>query len=142
LISFLIIPLLLAACGAGSGGYTYPYDGAWTTYFINPADCPVAGTNETVVCDMPAVTLNIVQGAGSTTQVLTYVITKTTTNPTTGVTTPVSSVTQSLLYLISIAISELGDTNAIVNGSPLTGKCVSTVGCAAQTTGASLSLTR
>lgn len=139
LIVTLILPLL-TSCGAGSGGFTYPYDGAWTTNYNNPADWPADVANQTSACTFPTVTLNVVKGSGSVTQNLSCTITTTVTVG--NVTTPVSSESWVIHYLISIAISEKGDTNAIVNGNPISGKCISTVGCAAQSTSSALSLTR
>ena len=127
----LLVPALLAGCfGDGGGGRGTTYDGTWTVAYTDPADIPtpiIAG--QTVACSNPAVALTLVNGSGSATQTMTCVFS-----------TP--SDTQTKVYLISVAISDAGVTNAIVNGSPLTGTCISTVGCSAQSGSKALSITR
>jgi len=143
LIAALIISLFLAGCG-GSG--KSDYDGNWTASYTDPASVPVVNNGQsitqTVSCASPTATITLVNGSGSTKQTQTCVITTTDT-----VTTPATTTTatQTTDFLISAAIN--GSTsvmNAVVNGAPLSGQCISTVGCSAQAatgTGA-LSLTR
>lgn len=136
LIAALIIPFFLAGCG-GSG--KSDYDGNWTASYTS---VPVAGAGQTVSCTNPAATITLVNGSGSTKQTQTCVITTTDTS-----TTPatISTTTQTTDFLISAAINgSTGVMNAVVNGTPLSGTCISTVGCSAQaaTGKGALSLTR
>ncbi len=133
LILALVIPVALTGCfGDGGTGQGTEYDGSWTVSYTNPADIPVAGINETVTCNQPPVTMTVTSGTGSVRQDLTCTITSTTSG----------TRTQSFYYLISVAISSAGVVNAIVNGTPMSGTCISLVGCSATTSSASLSLTR
>lgn len=133
LISALIVSASLSGCfGDGGTGQGTEFDGTWTVTYVNPADIPAAGTGQTVTCNQPAVTMTITNGTGSTTQTLTCTIT----DPAAPTTNP------SFYYLISVAINSVGDVNAIVNGAPLSGTCISTIGCSAHTSTTSLSLTR
>jgi hypothetical protein len=133
-IAVLAFPLLLGGClGDGGGGNGATYDGAWTVNYSNPADVPVAGTGQTVACTKPPVGLTLLHGSGSATQIQTCTITDTA--------TAISAV-QTTSYLISVAINDAGVTNAIVNGAPLTGTCISLVGCAAQSGTKTLSIMR
>jgi hypothetical protein len=140
----LIISLFLAGCG-GSG--KSDYDGNWTASYTDPASVPVVNNSsqyitQTVSCASPTTTITLVNGSGSTKQTQTCVITTTDSFTTPATTT---TATQTTDFLISAAIN--GSTsvmNAVVNGTPLSGTCISTVGCSAQaTTGTgALSLTR
>lgn len=140
LIAALILSIYLTACNVGSGGFTYPYDGTWTASYNNAADFPAEGAGEKVVCTKPEVTLTILKGIGSTKQTLSCIVTTTVT--VIGGADKVTAVTKYLDYFISVSIGETGITNVIVNGFPLDGKCISTVGCAAQSSSTALSLTR
>ena len=140
LIVALIISLFLTGCGGGGGGGDY--DGNWTASYTDPASVPVAGRYQTVACTNPPATITLVNGSGSTKQTQTCVITTTDifTTPAT-----VTTATQTTDFLISAAINgSTGVMNAVVNGAPLAGKCISTVGCSAQaaTGKGALSLTR
>jgi len=128
----IIVALTQTGCNVGSGGYTYPYDGTWTASYNNAADWPLKGEYDIVLCTKPDVSLTIIKGMGSTKQTLTCNFTSTILAP----------VTKYLDYLISISISDTGVTNAIVNGYPLEGTCISTVGCSALSGSTALSLTR
>jgi len=133
----LTIPLffvfLLSGC-FGDGGSSAAYDGTWTVGYTDSAFVmPAAASGAVVSCSVqnPLPTITIAQGIGSTTQ----------TDTCTG-TTAVGG-TKNFIYLISVAINiPTGTTTTIVNGSTLTGKCISTIGCAAQAGTQSLSLTR
>lgn len=143
LIAALIVSLFLASCG---GGGKSDYDGNWTASYTDPASVPVVNNGQyitqTVSCASPTTTITLANGAGSTKQTQTCVITTTD-----GFTTPatVTTATQTTDFLISAAINgSTGVINAVVNGAPLAGKCISTVGCSAQaaTGKGALSLTR
>ncbi len=117
----LIIPsfiaLLLTGC-FGSGSNTPTYDGTWTA--------TVADSSFTPPCTLPPTlpTVTLVDGAGSTRQIN-------------------SCTTGQFLYLISVSITtSTGVVKAVVNGTTLTGQCVSAVGCGAQGGTLSLALTR
>jgi hypothetical protein len=140
LIAALATPLLLGGClGDGGGGNGTTYDGNWTVDYTNPADIPVALTGQTVACTKPPVALTLSHGSGSATQILNCTITNTVVA---GSAVQVTSAVQATNYLISVAINDVGVTNAIVNGSPLAGTCISLVGCSAQSGTKTLSLTR
>lgn len=142
LIVALVIPAALTGCfGDGGTGQGTEYDGSWTASYSNPADIPVAGTDQTVTCNQPTATLVLVNGTGSTSQTLTCTTT-TRIYDSTGALVDTIVVTQGFAYLISVAINSIGTVNAIVNGTPLTGTCISTIGCSAHTSTTSLSLTR
>jgi len=130
----LFIVLLLSGC-FGDGGSSSAYDGTWTAGFVDSAfEPPAPATASGVVsCSVqnPLPTITLVNGIGSTTQ----------TNPCTGTAAP--SGTTNIVYLISVKVTaSTGAMSAIVNGGALTGQCISTHGCAANTGTASLSLTR
>lgn len=126
----LLFVSLLSGC-FGDGGVAI-YDGTWTVGFVDSAFVPpTPASGATVTCSVqtPLPTVTLVNGVGSTTQ--TDTCTDTTTGP------------QQFIYLISVAIeNSTGAVNAIVNGSPLTGQCISSIGCSAQAGTGSLSLTR
>jgi hypothetical protein len=134
----LIIPfslaLFLAGCFGGGGGSTY--DGTWTVGYVTSAPILNTGTASiTGVCSVqnPLPTITLVNGTGSTSQTNSCTFT-----PASGV-----AITQPYIYLISVAInSSTNVVNAIVNGVPLTGQCISAYGCAAQAGTSTLSLTR
>jgi hypothetical protein len=131
----LIVPvlaaLLLAGCLTGGGGGP-TYDGTWTVGYVDSSFTPpAAASGATVICTVqnPLPTVTLVNGTGSTSQTNTCVGTV--------------SGPQSFIYLISVAITtSTSVVNAIVNGVPLTGQCISAYGCAAQSGTKSLSLTR
>lgn len=133
----LLIPsaivFLLAGC-FGSGGKSVAYDGTWTVAFADSSFVPPAAASGVAVsCTVqnPLPTVTLIGGAGSTSQ----------RNTCTG--TATMSGTQSYIYLISVAINiSTGAMSAVVNGSTLSGKCISKVGCAASNGTQSLSLTR
>lgn len=144
LIVALIVSLFLAGCG---GGGRSDYDGNWTSSYTDPASVPVVINNtsqtQTVSCASPTTTITLVNGSGSTKQTQTCIIT--TTIIAVGGTNQTSTATQTTDFLISAAINgSTGVMNAVVNGAPLSGKCISTVGCSAQaaTGNGALSLTR
>lgn len=121
LIVPVFIALILAGCFTGGGGPTY--DGLWNVAYTDSSVTPASG----VVCveSNPPATMTLVNGAGSTTQI--------------NYCTPGPN----QLYLISVAVTtSTGVVNAIVNGAPLTGQCISAVGCSAQSGTKLLSLTR
>jgi hypothetical protein len=129
----MIISLFITGCGGGGGGSDY--DGNWTASYTDPASVPVAGVDQTVACTNPPATITLVNGSGSTKQTQTCVITTTTTTIVIGGTnqTSTTTATQVTDFLISAAINGSNAViNAIVNGAPLAGKCISTVGCSAQ----------
>ncbi len=140
LVAALALPLLLGGClGDGGGGNGTTYDGAWMVNYTNPADVPVAATGQTVGCTKPPVGLTLFHGSGSATQTQTCTIT---TSAIVGSGVSVTSAVQATNYLISVAINDTGVTNAIVNGTPLTGTCISPLGCSALAGTATLSITR
>lgn len=125
----LVIPtaitLLLVGCLAGGSGGGLTYDGTWTVLY---ADSGFSAGSGVVCAPSPLATVKLVNGAGSTIQTDNCIPA-----------TPVASYT----YVISVAIStSTGVVNAIVNGVPLTGSCISSVGCSAQSGTKALSLTR
>ena len=127
----LFIVLLLSGCFGDGGGTNY--DGIWTVGYVDSSFVPPAAASSSVavVCTVstPLPTVTIVNGAGSTSQTNTCIGT---------VSDP-----QNFIYLISIAINaSTGVVSAIVNGSSLTGQCISAKGCGAQSGTKSLSLTR
>jgi len=134
LIIPLFVALLLPGCIGGGGGPTY--DGTWTALYVGPSP-PPAGGGTTVACSVqnPLPTITLVNGTGSTSQL-----------DTCRSSTPASGVvdTRNYIYQISVAVTTSTNVvNAIVNGTPLTGQCISAYGCAAQGgTTSSLSLTR
>ncbi|MBI5890999.1 MAG: hypothetical protein HZB47_10005 [Nitrosomonadales bacterium] len=136
----LITPVFLAGC-FGSGGSSNvggtDYDGNWPNVaFVNPDVVdPAPGTNQTMICSQPPVAMTIVNGYGSTMQL------RSCQAYTTGTSTPVG-VQQNFYYLISVSILPGNIVNAEVNGLPLTGKCLSPVGCYAVAGTAGLTLTR
>jgi hypothetical protein len=129
----LAVVSTLSGC-FGDGGSSAAYDGTWTVSYTNSAFVPpTAGTGATVSCyvESPAATITLGGGTGSAVQ----------TNYCLGTASPTGRTDFS--YYISVAvIPSTGAVTAIVNGSTLTGQCVSTHGCAAQNGTASLSLTR
>lgn len=131
LIVPVLIALLLAGCFTGGGGGP-TYDGTWTAAYVDSSfTLPAAASGATVTCSVqtPLPTITLVNGAGSTKQTNTCIGT--------------ISGTQQFIYLISVAVTtSTSVVNAIVNGAPLTGQCISAVGCAAQSGTKSLSLTR
>ena len=126
----VLASLFLAGCLTGGGGPTY--DGTWTVGYVDSSfTLPAAASGATVTCTVqtPLPTITLTNGTGSTSQ----------TNTCTGTV----SGTQQFIYLISVAVTtSTSIVNAIVNGVPLTGQCISASGCAAQSGTKSLSLTR
>jgi hypothetical protein len=115
----------------GDGGSSNAYDGTWTAVFVDSSVTlpPAAASGGSVACTLPLTlpTITLVNGIGSTSQ----------TDPC------FNSVVSGLYYDISVAVTpSTGAVSAIVNGVPLSGQCISTHGCAANTATASLSLTR
>lgn len=127
----LFVVLLLSGC-FGDGGSSNAYDGTWTAVYTDSAAVlPPAASGQTVTCTLPTTlpTITLVNGVGSTIE----------NDPCYG--TAVSPIVIS--YLISVKVTaSTGAMNAIVEGVPMSGQCISTHGCAAHTGTASLSLTR
>ncbi len=132
----VLASLFLAGCLTGGGGGP-TYDGTWTVGYVDSGFTPTpAVTGATVTCTVqtPLPTITLTNGTGSTSQTNTCI----STTATSGVVG-----TQTLIYLISVAVTtSTSAVNAIVNGAPLTGQCISALGCAAQSGTKSLSLTR
>lgn len=140
LLAACIVTLLLAGCGGSD--YTNPYDGTWTAAYP-AADKTSISATQIVLCDTPPAALVIKDGVGTTTQNTTC----TTTIITGGVATTYPP--QTTYANISVSIEGKKDVNAkdvmnaIVNGVPHAGQCVSTLACSAvSTAGGALSLTR
>lgn len=128
----LLVVLLLAGCFGDGGGPTY--DGTWTAGYADSGFTPtvVSGVTPTCTVQTPLPTIKLENGAGSTSQLNTCTYSPPTVAP------PIQ-----YIYLISVAVTpSTGVVNAIVNGSALTGQCISAVGCGAQSGTKSLSLTR
>lgn len=129
-VSFISM-VFLAGCGGGGS----QYDGPWTAVYTDSAlVLPVAASGATVACTTqnPIPTITIYNGSGSVVQ----------NDPCTGTAANPGGVLN-LTYNISVAINvATGAVQAVVNGSTLTGQCISSQGCAAQSGSGSLSLTR
>jgi hypothetical protein len=127
----LFVVLLLSGC-FGDGGSSNAYDGTWTAVFTNSAAVlPPAASGQTVTCTLPTPlpTITLVNGVGSTIQ----------RDPCYN--TAVSPI--DIAYVISVKVTaSTGAMDAIVEGVPISGQCISAHGCAANTATASLSLTR
>ena len=140
LIFPVLAALLLAGCLTGGGGGP-TYDGTWTVSYVDSSFTPptflitsASGVSTTLPasCSVqnPLPTITLVNGTGSTTQTL-------------NCTGSAANQNQNFIYLISVAITtSTSVVNAIVNGVPLTGQCISAFGCAAQSGTKSLSLSR
>lgn len=133
-----VAPFLLAGCFGDAGTDQNAYNGTWKVTYNNLADYPVESATKIVTCSKPDATVTLVNGSGSTTQTLSCGVD--TLDPTT--LAVISSITHVIKYEISVAISGTGTVNAIVNGYPHAGTCVSTSGCSALAGTAALSLTR
>lgn len=123
----VVAAIVAMLSGCFGDGATPNYDGVWNAAVANSNPITISGVAATcLVTAIPTITLN--DGIGSTTQ-----------------TDNCSNGTSSVLatYLISVAITtSTGAVKAIVNGSTISGQCISSYGCAAQGSGFSLSLTR
>jgi hypothetical protein len=118
---------VLSGC-FGDGGVAI-YDGTWTAGVADSAPITISGVAATCTVSMPLPTITLANGIGSTSQ----------TNICSASGVPATN----FIYLVSVAVdNSTGVMNAIVNGSPLTGQCISSSGCSAQDTTLSLSLTR
>jgi hypothetical protein len=137
-IGIIATLLLLAGCFGDAGTDQNQYNGTWTVSYNNPADYPTESATKIVSCTKPDATVTLVDGTGTTTQALTCVVT-TLDAATLAV---ISTITHVVNYTISIAINGVGTTNAVVNGYPHTGTCISTSGCSALAGTAALSITR
>jgi hypothetical protein len=117
--------------GCFGDGATPSYDGVWTAAVADSNTVTISGV--TATCTVPTIpTVTLTNGVGSFSQTDSCVYT-------------VSSVsyTQPLIYLVSVAVTtSTGAVQAIVNGTTISGQCISSIGCAAQGSGYSLSLTR
>lgn len=135
LLAIFTAPLLLTGCGGGH--YSNPYDGSWSAVFPSEDKSSISAT-EVIQCGNPPAPLTIKDGAGTTTQTMTCI-----TDILDAAGAITSSYTNNYYYDISVAIDGKGVINAIVNGAPLTGQCISNIGCSAvSTTGKTLSVTR
>lgn len=124
-ILVLFASISLSACWLDApANQPSQYDGAWS---VSYSPTVTAGTT----CSGTASTVTLSFGNGSATQNLTC---STITNNTT--------LSQTATYTISIAVSSQGGVNALVNGIPHTGNCISTLGCYASATQGNLSLLR
>jgi hypothetical protein len=126
----LVVSTLAGCFGDGASPN---YDGAWTAAIADSNAVTISGVTATcTLAAMPNANLTLTSGIGSFNQTNNCVYTVS------GV-----SYTQTMLYLVSVAITtSTGAVQAIVNGSTITGQCISYSGCAAQGGGRSLSLTR
>ncbi len=132
-LAAITVPLLLAGCGGGH--YSSPYDGTWQAVY--PDDKTSITPTIAVTCNTTPPSVVIENGSGSTTQTMTCL------NETfDALGAVISSYTIDYLYNISVAIDGNGKFDAIVNGVPMTGVCISHVGCSAQSGTNTLSLTR
>jgi len=127
----LFVVLLLSGC-FGDGGSSNAYDGTWTAVFTDSAVVLFfVASGQTVTCTLlnPLSAIMLVNGVGSTIQ----------RDPCSGTAvTPLN-----IAYVISVKVTaSTGAMDAIVEGVPMSGQCISTQGCAANTGTASLSLTR
>lgn len=140
------IPLFLTGCGGGDN--TTPYDGTWTVVYPALSQQSTVTDTKTVLCNTPPATLIISNSAGSTTQTSscdTSIITSASGVPPTA--TLIATQLTSAYISVSIGSNPVNGEkdvlNAIVNGVPHTGLCISTIACsAASTAGDTLSLTR
>lgn len=145
------VPMLLAGCGGGDN--TSPYDGTWQVVYPALSSASIISDTKTVICSNPPTPLNVHNSAGSgklsaTCITTTFVIA---TDPTAGVVTKTPTVYPAEVtyanFSITIEASKINgakDTlSAIVNGTPFTGQCISTIACsAASSAGDTLGLTR
>jgi hypothetical protein len=145
------IPILLAGCGGGES--TNPYDGTWQVVYPALTSASIISDTKTVICSNPPTPLNIHNSAGSgtlsaTCTTTTFVIS---TDPVSGVVTKTPTVYPAQVTYANFSITiEPSKTNgakdtltAIVNGTPFTGQCMSTIACsAASSAGDTLGLTR
>lgn len=129
----LVVSTLAGCFGDGAAPN---YDGNWTAVFSNSAFVPPAPiSGATVSCGtvLPLPTVTLTNGIGSTTQIdrCDHIL---------GTGVIASSVYG---YSISVAINTTtGAVSAVVNGGPMTGTCISAVGCYARSGTASLNLSR
>ena len=147
LLAVLITPLFLAGCG---GENAHPYDGTWEAVYpsLSSASSVISDT-EVTLCSAPPATLIIKDAAGTTTQSATCQTTITT-PAISGVPATTTVYPPQIIYAnigVSIRSSDVAGEkdviNAVVNGSTLTGQCISTAACAAvSAAGDTLSLTR
>lgn len=154
-VSALIFLIFLAGCFGDGGSSTTAYNGTWQVSFTSTV-APIAvnaTAGESLSCSAVPGTITTsntnssTYSAGSGT--ITQNCTITTTIPgyatSSGVVpTSVTSVaTAPITYLVSVSIN-LGTNvmNAQINGVPLTGTCISTLGCSAQGGGMTLGITR
>jgi len=134
--------LFLAACG---GGYTNPYDGTWMAVYPDQSHKSSKTDTEVTVCGTTPGTLVIKDGVGNTIQTIDCT---TTYLATSAVPSPPPPFTESWAYIIGVSIERSNVVggkdilNAIMNGSRLTGHCISTVACEASDGTNTLSLTR
>jgi len=123
----LFIITLLSGC-FGDGGIAN-YDGTWTAGVADSVPITISGVAATCVVSTPLPAITLTNGIGSTSQ--------------TNICSASGVAPTNVLYLVSVAIdNSTGVVDAIVNGSPLTGQCISSSGCSAQDATLSLSLTR
>lgn len=144
------MPILLAGCGGES---TNPYDGIWQVVYPKLSSDSIISDTKTVICSNPPTPLNIHNSAGSgtlsaTCTTTTFVIS---TDPATGIVTKTPTIYPPQVTYANFSITiESSKTNgakdtlsAIVNGTPFTGQCISTIACSAvSSTGDTLGLTR
>lgn len=132
----VVAAIVAMLSGCFGDGATPNYDGTWTVVFADSAFTPPAPVSgATVSCGtlLPLPTVALANGVGSTTQ----------TNRCNHIDGTGVIFTQDYGYNISVAITtSTGAVSAVVNGTPLTGHCISSVGCYAQAGTGSLNLSR
>jgi len=122
-----IVPLFLLGCGGGS---TTPYDGTWAADFSALSQQSIVTPTKVVLCNTPPATLSVKDSAGTTTQTSTCT------------TTIIDSLGNKTTYpaLVTVAYISVSFApgngqkdilNAIVNGVPFTGQCISNNACSA-----------
>ena len=116
IIAALITLLLLTACGGDPGGHN-PYDGVWTMSYSTG----IANTAKTT-CSIPTTLIDLSNGSGTAKQI------ETCTYSASGV--PATTTTTDILTSVFVGAG----IKAIVNGTTLSGSCISLNGCLAQDT--------
>lgn len=146
LFSVITISIFLAGCGGGDNHNAY--DGTWAAVYPALSQQSTITNTQAVICNTPPATLIIKNSAGSTTQTATcdtFIITSASGVP------PTETLvgTQATAAYISVSIEpspvsgQKDVLNAIVNGVPHTGQCISNNACSAvSAAGDTLGLTR
>lgn len=143
LVLALTFSLFVSGCWMDGAGAVNSFDGDWKVLVTAPSTIPTSNPSGgvSVSCLQVAQPLHLTNGSGSVTVRQTCTVTTTTVNATTSVST-VTVRDEIVDFITSVSIAGSGATSAIVNGIPLSGQCISTNGCAAQSTTITLSISR